>query len=313
MVIELTVRSFSAELHQEIVVAEDSDFRVVTQAEQGHWYVEGRVGRITDGTARVDLRYGLCATRRYIAATWMEIPIDEYAPSNGGVLMGDWLGGLWLRRGLDPLPVLARSIAKRSKHFNGAVYHLGEMGRAAKPAAPELIGVLDDAGLDRGIRPSESIRGAAARSLGKIGRDASGAVESLLKATRDDNAYVRLEAALALWKIAAHSEAVQVAINAVNDGDHFVRSEAARKLREIGDGGAAPVAALITALADADADVRIAAAQALWTIRRDPAALACLRDVSEDDRDAEARKRALTLMRGIEQEEAAKEQREGSP
>lgn len=221
--------------------------------------------------------------------------------------MGDWLGDVWLRHGLDPVPVLRRSIARRSKYFKGAVYHLGELGRAAAPGVAELIGVLVDRGIDRGLEPHASIRAMAAQALGKIGRKASAALDRLLELKVDKNPYLRLEAALALSKIAGHPDAIQIMIDALNDSDHFVRSEAARKLQEIADGSEAAIAAIKVAMRDMDAHVRIAAAHALWIIRREPAALACLREISQNTGDQKVRTLAQRLLRGIKAVEAAKE------
>jgi hypothetical protein len=106
LVLELTLSYGSAELHQEIVVTEESDFRVITHAEHLRWNIEGHIGRIADGVAPVDLAYGAyySSAENTSAASPVKLRVDEYTGSGwgDGRLM---IGGLWLRRGLDLVSV----------------------------------------------------------------------------------------------------------------------------------------------------------------------------------------------------------------
>lgn len=306
LVLELTLSYGSAELHQEIVVTEESDFRVITHIRHLRWNIEGHIGRIADGVAPVDLSFGAyySATENTLATSPVKLRVDEYTGRGwgDGRLM---IRGLWLRRGLDSVPVLTRSLAERRDDFPMAVYRLGQLGQTAKAAVPELIGVLTDVAVDRDRKPHESRRGDAAEALGKIGPAASAAVESLLKATHDENPHLRLDAALALWQIAKHPAAVPAAIKELSHDDHFVRYKAAGALREIGPNASDAAPALSAALSDADGYMRAEAAWSLWAIRRDPAAIACLRDVSEHDPQREVREFAASLLRAVEEQQAA--------
>lgn len=311
LVLELELSAGAAELHQEIVVAEESDFRVVTQSGGLRWSIEGSVGRIVDGIAPVKLAYGTYASptsnHSSMSLAPYQLAVDRYGTVNGGGTTHLMMGGLWLRRGLDAVPVLARSIAARHEHYANAVYRLGELGPKAKPAVPELIAVLNDAAVDHGRRPYESVRGMAAGALGKIGPEASAAAESLLKATGDDNPYLRLDAALALWKIAGQPAAVATAVRILEDQDHFVRGRAATTLGEMGAETADALQSLVTALADEDRYVRTNAALALWNIRRDPLALSCLRDLSQNDPEEKIRRYAARLLYNMENEQSGDE------
>ncbi len=299
LVLELSIDS---KLRQEILVREEGDFHVVTQVEGVRWLVKGRIGRIVEGIAHVELTFG---ANESLATTRLSAPIDKIAGLGVGAIHGPMVHDVWLRRGFDPVPVLVRSISRRGKYFVNAIYYLGKLGPQAKPAVPELIAVLDDAAVDRGLKPRASIRRGAAQSLGKIGADESTAVEGLLNTLRDDNPYVRLASALALWQIAKHDAAVPTAIEAFGDQDHFVRGEAARTLGEMRVESEAAIKALATALCDEDGYVRADAALALGAIRRDPLALGCLRDLGQNHSEEKLRSYAAGLLYNLEKEQAA--------
>lgn len=298
LVLELGIDS---ELRQEILVREEGDFHVVTQVEGVRWLVKGRIGRIVEGIAQVELTFG---ANESLATTRLSAPIDEIAGLGVGANHGPMVHDVWLRRGFDPVPVLVRSIARRGKYLVNAVYHLGELGSQAKPAVPELIAVLNDAAVDHGRRPYESVRGMAADALGEIGPEASAAAESLLKATGDDNSYLRLDAALALWKIAGYPAAVATAVRTLEDQDHFVRGRAATTLGEMGAETDEALQALVAALSDEDRYVRTDAALALWHIRRDPLALSCLRDLSQNGPEEKIRRYAARLLYNMENKQS---------
>lgn len=302
LVLELRVAYYSAVFHQEFSVVEEGDFRVVTQANGLRWHIEGHVGRVVNGVAPVTLSYGAYASSAaniFAFGAPFQLKVGEYGPSPGG----GWrlrLDRLWLRRGVNAVPSLRRTIARRGAHFVNAVQYLGELGDKAKPAVPELIGVLSDERLDDDVEPADSSRRAAAEALGDIGPAALQAVESLLAAAHDANPYLRLDSALALWKVAARAESVAVAITGLSHHDRFVRYQAAQTLREMGAGSEAAVPALLAGLTDPDGYMRVEAARALWAIRRDPASLPCLRDVGENNSDLKVRELANAYRREIE-------------
>lgn len=309
LVLEMTLDYVGSELRQAILVAEGRDFRVVTHSGGVRWTIEGHIGRIVNGVAPITLGFGA-----YDSPTSnigglpspLELTVDDCGKGGWGDphLM---VNSLWLRRGIDPIPVLTRSIAARRKDYAIAICRLGEFGPKAKPAVAELIGVLKDAAIDRERKPYNTIRAAAADALGKIGPAASDAVPALLRTIHDENPFLRIDAALALWKIAAHPDAASVAIKEFGNDSRSVRYRAAGAIRQIGRQAKAAVPALTSALADADAYVRIEAALALWGINHDPAALACLIDISEHDADAEIRRYAASICRSIEDEQEAEQ------
>lgn len=63
--------------------------------------------------------------------------------------------------------------------------------------------------------------------------------------------------------------------------------------------------ALVAALSDEDHHVRTDAALALWHIRRDPLALNCLRDLSQNCAEEKIRRYAARLLYNVEKEPAA--------
>jgi HEAT repeat protein len=121
-----------------------------------------------------------------------------------------------------------------------------------------------------------------------------------VKAAHDENPDVRLASALALWQIAKHAAAVPVAVEALADQDHFVRRKAASTLAEMGAETDDALQALAAALSDEDRYVRIDAALALWGIRRDPLALSCLRDLTQNCPDEKIRRYAARLLYNME-------------
>src|ERR1700743_2761208 len=88
LVFELTVGTAGgAELHQEIVVTEGEDFRVVTQCTHGRWYVEGPIYPIVARTAHVQLKYGVSVTDAWnVATTSFDLPVDGFISHGGGVI-----------------------------------------------------------------------------------------------------------------------------------------------------------------------------------------------------------------------------------
>src|SRR5438105_528559 len=106
----------------------------------------------------------------------------------------------------------------------------------------------------------------AALALGEIGPPARDAVPFLKKTLADDNEYLRLTAAGALWNIARKRAAIPVLVEALKSEDANTRSAAAHQLSSVGADAREAVPALATALADAEFLVRVSAVLALASI-----------------------------------------------
>jgi HEAT repeat protein len=122
----------------------------------------------------------------------------------------------------------------------GAVLALAKFG---PPAVPALAHALDDKQL-------VNVRLWAAHALGKIGAKAEGAVPRLEAALKDPSGLVRVEAALALWRIGQYKEAVPALIKELKDADPGVRSRAAEMLGAIGPPAKKAVPGLVEGLKD---------------------------------------------------------------
>jgi HEAT repeat protein len=122
----------------------------------------------------------------------------------------------------------------------GAVLALAKFG---PPAVPALSHALGDKQL-------VNVRLWAAHALGKIGAKAKGAVPKLETALKDPSGLVRVEAALALWRIDQHKEAVPALTRELKDAGPEVRSGAAEKLGVIGPPAKAAVPGLVEGLKD---------------------------------------------------------------
>ena len=110
----------------------------------------------------------------------------------------------------------------------------------------------------------ESIRVAAARTLGGFGSKAELAVPALLKAMHDPQSYVAMEAAAALARIG--SGALPGLISALNETNGLVRHAAAYGLGEMGPRAEEAVPSLIGRLGDTDQEVRSSSASSLLLI-----------------------------------------------
>ena len=130
--------------------------------------------------------------------------------------------------------------------------------------------------------PDAFERWRAANVLGNIGEPA---VEPLIAALRDPDANVRGRAANALEGI-GDARAVEPLIAALRDPDKDVRGRAANALAQIGDAHA--VEPLIVALADPDANVRFSAADVLEKLR-DPRAVEPLKKLLSDTSRVDSR------------------------
>jgi len=139
-----------------------------------------------------------------------------------------------------------------------AAVRLGQMGARAVPAIPFLIGMFVD-GTPVAGRPLNFPGKEATKALVKIGKPA---VQPLIAALKDENLYVRLNAAKALGNI-TDPRAVEPLIAALKDENRWVRKNVAEALVKIGEPAIKP---LIAALKDENSDVRWMATKALVKI-----------------------------------------------
>jgi HEAT repeats len=112
--------------------------------------------------------------------------------------------------------------------------------------------------------PYPGIRANAAAALGHLGPQAKNATPALMEALQDEEAEVRLQAALALAAIG--KTAVQPLTKALQDDNRLKRMGAALALVRMDRKAEAAAPVLTEALEDRDISVRCHAAQALWRV-----------------------------------------------
>jgi len=158
--------------------------------------------------------------------------------------------------GAPAVPAVCRVLRHRDASVRISAAHcLGRMGRKAKAAVPDLIGVLSDR--------SMWVRQAAVNALGDIGPASHPATGAILDLVRED-AVAESDARRSLEEIGA--TAVPGLAAYANDRDYTVRTLAVQLLMRLGPGSAEAVPALIKALGHRDAAHRERAAWALGRI-----------------------------------------------
>jgi HEAT repeat protein len=145
---------------------------------------------------------------------------------------------------------------------------LGRIGQAATIAVPALSDALTNP------RTNRYSRRVAARALGRFGPLAADAVAALTKDLDAEDRELRVEAALALWRVSAEPRAIDALIRLIEGGNNEKGSDSAAfsaclALSEIGPSARPSVPTLLAALAGPDADIRRAAARALGAIGPD--------------------------------------------
>ncbi|HYT61141.1 MAG TPA: HEAT repeat domain-containing protein [Haliangiales bacterium] len=193
---------------------------------------------------------------------------------------------------------LARRESQIPRVRIAAAQVLGDLGPAARNAAPALVEALRDR--------DPTLRRNAAFALGKIGAKPALAVPALAGVLSDRNEEVRMYAAIALKKFGPQAaRAVPGLVAALSDSNWQVRERAALALGATGNNQADVVLALEGALQDEHRYVRSSAATALASMaphtRSARAALAQARY----DPDAEVRYSANVAMRQMDPEAAA--------
>lgn len=119
---------------------------------------------------------------------------------------------------------------------------LSHRGRRSRTSIVDLMQALGD--------PSVLVRYSAAQALGERGTESTPAVGALLRtALRDEDRVVRLQAAIALYKIDGREQmVVPLLVKALRGPDEVCRWMAADCLREIGPAAQAAVPALLDGL-----------------------------------------------------------------
>lgn len=268
----LVVELEYAEVRQQILVAEQSDFHVITHTKRGQLRAFGQVGRVTEG--KVELTLTACFDGRERGNRGMSVRLNlrlgEFSGGMGTVPMGYILRYVWIRRGIDPVPTLVAAIRRRDGNSVAAAGHLSRVGVAARGAVADLVEALE-------TDDSAELGEAAAVALGHIGSAAKDAVPVLTD--RLGNAHsgeLRIAAATALWKICRHPNATPTLIAALGDSEKGVRLKALNAIGEMGVEAPTAGPALRAALKENDPQLRAAAAAALWAATRDTVAVDAL-------------------------------------
>jgi HEAT repeat protein len=151
-------------------------------------------------------------------------------------------------------------------------------------------------------------REAAARALGAFRMSARSAVPDLLKLLKDPSAHVRIQAALAAWRIDDRAEEALPVINlAIKDLDLPDRWAALDAIGTIAYEAQPPIRGLteilVNGLKDRDDLVRAVSARWMWKrTKMGKPILPLLRDVA-GSRDAEARRHAVEALAELEAED----------
>jgi HEAT repeat protein len=160
--------------------------------------------------------------------------------------------------GSDALPLLQAMLS--TADCLPALRALARYGPDALPAAPQLIDLLQSDG-------DGEIRWNAARTLGKIGPAARGAVPILVEALDDRDALVREHAAEALGEIGPDAKsAIPALVKVLKDPDARVRRDGVRSLGQIGPAAKSAAEDIRPLLKDREEKVRKAARTSLQQI-----------------------------------------------
>jgi HEAT repeat protein len=197
---------------------------------------------------------------------------------------------------VSAVPALERTLANLDEHEyvrGGAAWALGRIGPKAAPVVPLVIRTLASkhvsvrrnaaealgrfAAVEQSLPSPLAGEGQGVRGRGVQGRKSSPAVAELLKRLDDQDAAVRVSAAVALWRIQRHPKAIPALESMLRDREGSTACLAATAIGELGADALPAVPALAAALAHPDADTRRAAAFSLGRIG--PAAIPAIRSV----------------------------------
>ncbi len=157
-----------------------------------------------------------------------------------------------------------------------AAWGLGQLGVAAKGAAPRLRILMTGPPGKARIAYGGIARNAFARSLWRIDRDPA-VVPVLIELIGDDDYLIQAGTFDVLTEIGPEAQAaVPRLVQALNHKNQFVRQSAAKVLGRIGPAANASISALEKTLGDPEMSTRIEAATALWRVAHSKAAVVAL-------------------------------------
>jgi len=162
----------------------------------------------------------------------------------------------------DAVPLLAKALESPSlevRHF--AVDALGRIGPNAGDSVTAIVTEVDIPEDHINYAALTRFRRYAAKALGRIGDQ--GAVPVLEKTLENEDPLYRVEAALALWKIARHEKAIPTLESIIRQDEAEGPFEAIMALLEIGPDAKSATDILVATLTHDDPDLRRAAAKVL--------------------------------------------------
>ncbi|MDA1015541.1 MAG: HEAT repeat domain-containing protein [Planctomycetota bacterium] len=266
---------------QEIAVAEGTEFEVTTRGHGDHLKASGRIGRVQD--EQVELVLTLHAGERQNEAGakgrrlyYESLPLGRFH-GLGNVRGNPYLDSVWVRRGVDPVPALLVNLRRLDKNSLLGASYAKKLRGDASGLIPELIRVAQ--GGDDVVRKASALRDVelqelrrvCATALGHVGQGSpktARALQTILAGDDDDR--LRIAAAISLWKIAKHQDALTFLVGRLSAPD---RVSALVALAEIGPEAASSGLSIVPLLNDPAKSTRNWAAWALWRTTRDPRAV----------------------------------------
>jgi HEAT repeat protein len=168
------------------------------------------------------------------------------------------------------VPLLVQALQSPSTEVREfAVDALGRIGLEPQTVVPAIVAEADLPPEHINYKPLAPFRRLAARALGRFGPEAAAAVPLLEKALQNEDPLYRVQAALALWRISQHPQAIPALRAALKRNESETAFEAVLAVAEIGAGARAAASDLVEALNHPDPDVRRAAASALVPLGAD--------------------------------------------
>jgi HEAT repeat protein len=163
--------------------------------------------------------------------------------------------------GTNAIPLLIQALSDRRPEVRvEAAFGLGQMGADAEAAVPALVKCLSD--------PSESVHLASAHSLSNMG---GASISKLIEVVKNERGRARRGAAKAIgWAYPSRRLSVPPLLEMVRDEDPASRKQAIETLAALNATSEPVIAALTEALKDPVMQVRLAATDALRSMKVSP-------------------------------------------